>query len=231
MKNHYMNSTRIFILISLLLIMFCSINCNASSNKDPKPQTEAPLWMDGWLNISIPRVARFQAPPTLEIQGGDYKKLTDAIRDVFEITYHSDLTLQQKGLNNLDPEARQQYCRILVNTTQGSEGEFCKLNEKPTYSKEELSEIEEISKLELEKQFSILDWYPITVEKINGNYALKLTYRRSLKSVINPVFVTTYTFQNHRMMHTITLSYRESEKNLWKTDLDKVIQTFVFDKQ
>jgi hypothetical protein len=73
----------------------------------------------------------------------------------------------------------------LVSTTHGSEGEFFKLNEKPTYSKEELSEIEEIVKLQLEKQFSILDWYPITIEKITGNYALKLTYRRSLKSVIN----------------------------------------------
>jgi len=46
-----------------------------------------------------------------------------------------------------------------------------------------------------------------------------------------PVIVAIYIVQNFNMMHTITLSYRETEQNLWKADFEKVIYTFDFVEQ
>jgi len=43
--------------------------------------------------------------------------------------------------------------------------------------------------------------------------------------------VTIYSIHNHRMMHTVNVSYRESETELWKADLDRVINTFEFERQ
>jgi len=167
----------------------------------------------------------------MEIQGGEYKKVKEAILDVFELPGGADLILQQKGLNDLDSKARERYCRILVNTSNGAEGEFFPLGEKPSVTKADLQEYDRESRKLIEQQFTILDWYPTTVEKINGFYALKTSYRRSLKSAMNPVVVTIYNIHNHRMLHAVTASYRESETELWKADPDRVIKTFEFERQ
>jgi len=218
-------------LMVLLLLLLSVTSCNAQSGSNPPAKKEAPLRIDSWLNISIPGICRFQAPPTMEIQGGDYKKVKEAIMEVFEISGGADLILQQKGLNDLDPKARGQYCRVLVNTTRGGEGEFLPLKEKTPVTKADLKEYDRVIRSGLEQQYTILDWYPTTVEKINGFYAFKTGYRRSLKSAMNPVVVTIYSIHNHRMMHTVTVSYRESETELWKADLDRVINTFEFERQ
>jgi len=219
-------------LMLLLLLLLSVTSCNAQSGSNPPAKKEAPLRIDGWLNITIPGICRFQAPPTMEIQGGDYKKVKEAIMEVLEITLSADLILQQKGLNDRnDEKARERYCRILVNTSKGAEGEFFPLGEKPSATKADLQDFDRESRKLIEQQFTILDWYPTTVEKINGFYALKTSYRRSLKSAMNPVVVTIYNIHNHRMLHTVTVSYRESETELWKADLDRVINTFEFERQ
>jgi hypothetical protein len=120
-------------LTALLLLLLSVTSCNAQSGSNPPAKKDAPLRIDGWLNITIPGICRFQAPPTMEIQGGDYKKVKEAILEVLEITLSADLILQQKGLNDRnDEKARERYCRILVNTSKGAEGEFFPLGEKPS---------------------------------------------------------------------------------------------------
>ena len=64
------------------------------------------------------------------------------------------------------------------------------------------------------KSLKLVEWFPFTIEEINGMLVLGHTYRRQLGN--NPiVHCEVYTFQNYDRTHMLTMSYRESEKEIW----------------
>jgi len=219
--------------IRLLLIVLMSVimvvGCSSKSEKKDKDSYNVSRF-DNWITYDVPGVLSFQAPQTMELKTGSYKVLTDAMKERSGITVNSDdMVLQQKGLNDKNPEAFKKYCRILVNTERSAKGTYLGLWDDYIPSEAELSEFESemMRGLAGAQGISILNTYPPEVVSINGIDMVKFSYRRT-GVYKQPVFVTTYLVQNNSMMHNIAVSYRESEMHLWKDDLDKVIYTFKF---
>ena len=68
---------------------------------------------------------------------------------------------------------------------------------------------------------------PLKIVQINGVTMIRVRYTRSVNNKPEAM-VNMYIVQNSDKMHRITISYRMSDSNLWKKDLDKVIYTFKF---
>jgi len=195
-----------------------------------------------WETISIPGICTFQIPPTVEIQKGNYKQLSDQIEKTFiEITTSPERVIAQpKGINDFDPAALNRYCRIIVETDRGAKGDFLKLNEPVAASEAGLRKLDEIRKAHFQQEaarstskgmkMTILSWQPVKIVRVNGVNAILTTYTRSMNDA-PPALVKIYEIQNNDVLHRITISYRESEKALWADDLDKVVDTFKFKKR
>ena len=195
-----------------------------------------------WETVSIPGICTFQIPPTVEIQKGTYKWVSDQFKKmVLEISESPDrVVAQPKGINDLDPIALKKYCRIIVETERGTKGDYARLDETLLVSEAELKELDKEFKNQLEQlaamwdakgvKMTILSWQPIKITRVNGVDALVITYTRSLNDAPS-VLVKVYRIQNNDVMHSIAISYRESEKEIWADDLGKVINTFKFEKR
>ena len=194
-----------------------------------------------WLAISIPDICNFKIPPSLELQKGKYKEVRDQYMKLLEITTSPDIvTVQPKGINDLDPKAFEKYCRIIVETQRGHIGDYSKLDESINLSEKDLNEIDQQSRDQINQQFAalnskgqkniILSWKTVRVAKFNGIDTILIEYIRILNDY-PPVFVRTYNIQNNDCMHAVTISYRENEKNIWAQDMENIITTFKFKKR
>lgn len=199
-----------------------------------------------WQTVRIPGICTYQIPPSVEMQGGAYKKVSETfysntLNNVLEIKAASQRAVAQpRGINNLDPFALSRYCRIIVETDSGAPGEYLQLGERITGTADELaaldkeirSGIESVSSAspKLETKFKVLSWYGTKIVQ-KGNYdAILTTYTRSINEG-PPVLVSMYSVQNNDMLHRVIICYRLSEKEIWSQDLDKVIDTMKFTKR
>jgi hypothetical protein len=195
-----------------------------------------------WETVSVPGICNFQIPPTLEVQAGTYKRLADRFRKGFlEITASPHrVVVQQKRLNDFDPEAFKRYCRVIVETTKGAKGDYQKLDERLVLTPPELKELEKEFKTEFEQmaatmaskgmKMTILSWEPAKVVRVNDTDAILMAYKRSVNDA-PPVVVNVYMIFNNDHLHNVAISYRESEKDIWAKDLHKVLGTFKFEKR
>ncbi len=183
-----------------------------------------------WQRVQIPDVGTIDIPPTMEIQGSTLSKISKELGKQFiqqsEFPESGQVTIQQKGLNALDPEAVKLYVRIMVQTNKGHPGDFETLNSRYDVTQEELREISILFRTQIENQFiRILQWDDPSVEFISGMQSIQLSYRRQIKDN-PPVRVATYIFQNYDRMHHLTMSYRESERNRWLSDFPSILESF-----
>jgi len=195
-----------------------------------------------WEVVSVPGICTFQIPPTVEIQKGTYKKANDQFRKAILqiVTSPNHVMAQPRGINDLDPVALKQYCRIIVETERGSKGDYARLDEPLAVSGLELTEIDGQLRKQIEQgavlstskgmKMNILSWQPAKIVRLSGVYALRATYTRTINDAPT-VIVNMYTIQNNDAMHRITISYRESEKDRWAEDLERVLGTFKFRKR
>lgn len=195
-----------------------------------------------WQTVSIPGICTYQVPPTLEIQKGTYKQLSDKfIGKVLEITTSPDTVVAQpKGINSFDQQALKRYCRVMVETDRGRRGEYETIDAPLALSQTELREFDVMLKQQMQQaaalstskgmKMTILSWQPAKIVRVNGVDALRITYTRSMNNA-PPVLVNMYMIQNNDCTHRITISYRVAERSLWATDLGKVIDTFKFKKR
>lgn len=190
---------------------------------------------DGWKRIEIKEVGTIDLPPTMEIQAGKYKefnqKAREVIKDKWKIEFdEAKLTIQPKGINEFDQTALKKYARVMVEIIPGNSGEFSKLTQKLNFTQKELDELSQEFKSQIIQGFSgttlnLIEWYPTESVEINNMPAIKISYKRQFKQ--EPyVIVNIYRFQNHDRIHSLTISYRETEKKYWTKTMDKVLKSF-----
>ena len=159
-------------------------------------------------------VGSFDLPPTMEIQKGKYKEFIDEVKKIkgYDAT---QVTAQQKGLNEFGKEGFEKYARVMVETTFGSVGDFEKLNFNiSTYTQLDINELNTTYKHQIQQSFigtglKLIEWYPLKLEKVNGMSCIHISYKRQLQD--KPfVLVHIYYFHNNDRMHALTLSYRLS---------------------
>lgn len=195
-----------------------------------------------WETVSIPGVCTFQIPPTVELQKGTYKKRNDQFRKtVLEIDTAPDrVVFQPKGINESSPIALKSYCRIIVETERGSRGDYVSIDEPMALSVSDLKALDNELKSQMQQsaalstakgmKMTLLSWQPVKIVRVNGVGALLTAYTRSMNDG-PPAYVRIYQIQNNDCVHKITISYRESEGDLWEADFAKVIETFKFTKR
>ena len=194
---------------------------------DTLPSPQLP---PSWQRIQIPNVGTIDIPPTMEVQGDALSNLSKEISKQLiqedDSTDSGRITIQQKGLNALDPEASKLYMRIMIKTTIGSPGDFEALNSRFTATQDELREVSLLFRTQIENQFMrILQWDVPSVELLNGMQAIRLSYRRQMRDN-PPVRAVMYIIQNYDRMHHLTMSYRESERHLWLNDFNTILSSF-----
>lgn len=184
----------------------------------------------GWERIYIKNVGSFDLPPTMEVQKGKYREFIDELKKIkgFDAT---QLTAQQKGLNELGKEGFEKYARVMLETSFGSIGDFEKLNFNISeYTLADISELNTIYKQQLQQSFfgtglKLIEWYPLKLEKVNGMSCIHISYKRQLQD--KPfVLVHIYYFHNNDRMHNLTLSYRLSEADYWKVNFATILKSF-----
>ncbi|MFW5804827.1 MAG: tetratricopeptide repeat protein [bacterium] len=189
-----------------------------------------PELQSGWERIYIKDLGSFDLPPTMEVQDGYYKELIDDMKNIKGYNV-SKLIAQQKGLNALSDSASEKYARIMVTTDHGTPGDFRKLDyDINQFNENEIIELNKAFKdrikLSLNRNnIKIIKWYPLKFEKINGMSCMHIKYIRQLNG--NPdVLVNKYMFSNFDRGHELMISYRITEENYWKSDLEKVLNSF-----
>lgn len=186
--------------------------------------------INGWKRIEIKDIGSIDLAPELEIQGGEYKefnaKLRDKMGQYLKVDFSQPkLTMQPKGINDFNQQSLKKYIRIMVETIPGEQGDFDKINERIEISDIELKELNDEFKRQIIQSFQgtalkLIEWYPTEIIELNNMSAIKISYKRQLKD--QPyVMVEIFRIQNYDIMHSLTVSYREQEKSLWKPIIEK----------
>jgi hypothetical protein len=170
----------------------------------------------------------------MEVQGGKYARLVRAAKHLpleeSGATKPGRITIQQKGLNDFDRLAAASYVRIMVETFPGNAGDFETLYAEYQPGSDELAEVFRLFRVEVESNAEsvsskIVEWDPPSVEVVNGMQSIRLSYRRRYDDN-PPARVTTFLFQNHDRMHSLTMAYRESERDRWLRNLARILSSF-----
>ena len=228
-----------FIKGSLTQKILNSIKINNIENKTSSILAQQIVIPEKWTKIEIKDIGSIAIPPSMELR--DDNSFISLVADISRDRIYTNkkiemvkpnLVIQPKGLNALNKESFQNYSRILINVSKGKPGDYYKINEKINLSTSEKKELEDFFKEEIEKllnqmivKHKVLKWYPVEILIINGMTTIKISYLRQMESN-PPVFVQSYKFFNYDEAIEITLSYREKDSELWKSDFDIVIKTF-----
>jgi len=211
---------------------------NINLNEEIQEKSNLTSLINNWINVCIPNICIFEISPSFEIQEGFYKEFNNTISEkVLEITHNSErVVLQPKGLNEFDESALSNYCRFIIETEISDEPLF-ELTDSIVLTEDELIFFEEIIRSSIEdgmKQMrasgvdmKILEWNHLKISNLNNVDVFEFSYTRQLNQ--NPhVFVRIYKVFNRCKIHTITVSYRISEKKLWDEDLNKMLNSIHF---
>ena len=185
-----------------------------------------------YTTYTIEGVGSISVTDDLELKGGNYKKMIDSYLNSRHINFDSRVVFQPKGLNALDKEINS-YCRIIIETLYG---DYEPLSSKvPKVSVGELRDLSAVMKQSLIEGFAgtslqLINFFGSTIVNINNQVAIKTSYTRRLGDNA-PVRVDVYHFQNRDRMHSLTLSYRIEDADLWKEKLSHSLNSFRIDKQ
>jgi hypothetical protein len=193
-----------------------------------------PLPLEGWKRIYIDNIGTIDIPPTMEVQSGIYKEIIEPLkpelmRSMGVISNSNyDIVIQQKGLNDLEESGFQRYARVMINTDIGDfDTLFFDIGE---YNVADIIELNDIFHSLTRAGMAgtglkLVNWFPLKLETISGMSCIHISYTRQLNN--NPtVFVNIYKFMNTDRMHTLTLSYRQSEEAYWSDDFDTILKSF-----
>lgn len=199
-----------------------------------------------WNTVSIKNVCTFKLAPSLELQGGGYRKMMDTFQEslssIMEYDYDQDrVVAQPMGINTLDKDALGNYCRFIVETFKALPTEpLPKLSDPLEFTQRELAEMDIGFKQEILTDsanaknktgitIDILEWYPLTVCKLKNTNALEYGFlRKSSVAGKEPVYVKYYLIFNRVKGHKVTVSYRTDEKELWESTLKTMLSTLEF---
>ncbi len=187
--------------------------------------------LSGWKRINIKDIASIDLPPGMEIQGKNFKELTNKLKSIWDIEFgEPKIIFQPKGVNSSELESLGKYARVMYETTNGNAGDYQKLTEIISMNNVELDELNIYLKNQFIEEFKktplrIIEWYPIQIIEVNGMSSLYISYKRQLSD--KPfVRVDTYKFFDYNKIHSLTLSYRIIEKDLWENKLNQALKSF-----
>jgi hypothetical protein len=171
----------------------------------------------------------------LELQANEYKAINDSAQKQLAAKFGYKVTgnrivFQQKGLNEFDSTATSDYVRFILETEMAEPNAYPILKHQLEISDQELVEFETAFKetllqLGTDGKFKLIEWGKSTIVTINEQGAIRLTYKRQMGT--NPVvIVNIYYFFNGDRRHSITIAFREEDKEKWESIMNKSLNSF-----
>lgn len=196
-----------------------------------------------WSLVSIPDTCSFRIPPTMELQKGAYRILSDAYRGQYFQANSATArnVIQQKGLNANDASARARYVRVIIETQTAKRGDYLSLGSSLSeLQQSDIAELDSIAKKAFQREMDqataaglqpkLKSWNGTRIVSLNGVECFLTEYTRALGASPD-VFVRLYRIMNNDKMHSVSVSYRLSERSLWESDLVTLLKTLQFVKR
>lgn len=181
---------------------------------------------------------RIELPDKLELQDSELNNVrrlkTQGNKVQVNVsTCSGHITFQQKGLNADVKEAYNKYCRVILeyyqedrNEPTFGRGDQIVVSNDVLYAVAEAADLScKTSKTPLIKIMSI---EPLT---INGFPVLYYSYKRKGWEGKPPVIVNVFRIFNRYESVTLTFSYREAERETWKSIHNNITKTFSFTRK
>jgi len=220
------------VIVLSTIILTAVIETMTSTVRLPLPLPELGV---NWERFTIENVGSIDIPPTMELQEGDYKLFVNEIKQkVLKMEQQDNtITFQPVGVNETFRSLR--YARIMLATETGDydftlDFNIKQFTETDIYDLNKILREQYVATLPFIPGMKLLEWYPLKVEKLNGMSCVHTSYKRQLNNNA-PVIVHEYQFQNIDMSHKLTLSYRETEKEYFLNDFDKVLASLRLNKR
>lgn len=207
-----------------IFISFFYLNNNANA------QSQWPLYAIGnYCSIRIPETLEVRDDNSFSgrfINGMKKLIIKDGVSQ-------EEFVFQPTGMNSKDlklmRKANSLYARIIIAYIKQNE---LTQQDVQCLTKEDIKQINTVWKNEHSEIMEMMGasadfvWYPLSRKAFGNKYALVTRYDRG--GLNGKVCVTEYKFFLKGYLLRFTLSYRESEKALWKDDFDKTMQTLSF---
>lgn len=175
-----------------------------------------------WKRYEIASAFSIYIPSSMELRH-DYDDYTKLLKNKHVEIGKADAVFQQAELANLSTEAFDTYCRVIVQHYNLSPGEVEHHNQASYITPEDKNSFREVVDAELEP-YSYVDIPTFQWVDIAGTKALEARYRRSGSK--GPVVCRLYLLPNYDELVKMIISYRESDGDIWKSDLENIIKTF-----
>ena len=173
-------------------------------------------------------------PSKLELQDSELNNLTNRNQQVSISSHSNKIVFQQKGLNAEQEAAYSKYCRVIIEYYKEDKNE-------PVYGRGDQivvdrdilylvhNTVEEACNINHTPLIKLLTIQPLD---INGFPVLFYSYKRKgWEGKQPPVIVNVYQIFNRYESVTLTFSYREAERNLWKDIHNNITKSFSFTKK
>lgn len=178
-----------------------------------------------WNNYTFFDAFSIHVPVTVEKQIKDSPYGKD-LANKGMLQLRDDLIIfNQKGLSDLDAEAKEQYCRIMFQYFEGQD--FPKRDEIVPLDKID-DNIEEMVRNELGPASRLIGTINRKWVSINNANAIMVDYRRTGYNFdyTIPVKCKILLFSDSKRMVKMMLAYREKESDMWEKDFEHVVRSF-----
>lgn len=175
--------------------------------------------------MGLPGDYDFECPVQMEVQGEAFQcGLPHSVPA-------TTIILQQKGLNDRDPNACARYARVIVAVERGGAGEFAPISDAVTpLVEQEFGEALHMQLLveasALAPGLSLIRWQGTQTRKVGNANAVQASYVRQTREN-QPVQVSILLVQNYDCCYRITLSHRENETE-WPPVFEAFLNSIVF---
>ena len=171
-------------------------------------------------------------PSKLELQDSELNTISNGSKQQINIkSLANKIVFQQKGLNSEQKAAFSKYCRVIIEYYEEDKNE-------PVYGHGDQivvdrdllyivhNSIQEACNKNNTPLIKLINIQPLS---INGFPVLFYSYRRKgWEGTQPPVIVNVFCIFNRYESVTLTFSYRESEREMWKSIHDNIIKSFRF---
>lgn len=183
----------------------------------------------------LKKIGSVDISDVLELRSGNFNKIMDSafksIEKKFAIELNDNrIVFQQKGLNEFSKTGFSDYVRVIIETEYGGPGDYEKARSTITLSTSEISELNSQLKNQINSSFqntglTVVKWLGVSMQRINGNIAIKTAYIRQLNSN-PPVVVNIYQFHNYDRIYSLTTSFRKEQAAFWIPKMNKIVNSF-----
>lgn len=173
-------------------------------------------------------------PSKLELQDSELNNLTNRNQQVSISSHSNKIVFQQKGLNAEQKAAYSKYCRVIIEYYKEDRNEpVYGCGDQIVVDRDILylvhNSVEEACNINHTPLIKLLTIQPLD---INGFPVLFYSYKRKgWEGKQPPVIVNVYQIFNRYESVTLTFSYREAERNLWKDIHNNITKSFSFMKK